>query len=112
MKVIAYLCQYEGRDALSTEAQLEQIQIYASRHHLELVEIIKDTQHVADLKQNSGLKRALNRCQEDPEVGFMGHPSSGRSGRLKSHQPGSRSPFRRSSLWTWFRCSVCTLMLP
>ena len=71
MKVIAYLCQYDGKDALSTEAQLEQIQIYASRHHLELIEIIKDTQHVADLKQNSGLKRALNRCQEDPEIGFM-----------------------------------------
>ena len=71
MKVIAYLCQYQGKDSLSTEAQLEQIQIYANRHHLELVEIIKDTQHVADLKQNSGLKRALNRCQEDPEIGFI-----------------------------------------
>lgn len=71
MRVIAYLCQYEGKEALSTEAQLEQIQIYANRHHLELVEIIKDTQHVADLKQNSGLKRALNRCQEDPEIGFI-----------------------------------------
>lgn len=71
MKVIAYLCQYEGKDALSTEAQLEQIQIYAMRHHLELVEIIKDTQHVADLKQNSGLKRALSRCQENPELGFI-----------------------------------------
>ena len=71
MKVIAYLCQYGGKDSLSTEAQLEQIQVYAMRHNLELVEIIKDTQHVADLKQNSGLKRALNRCQENPELGFI-----------------------------------------
>ena len=71
MQVIVYLCQYEGKDALSTEAQLEQVRIYASRHHLQLVEIIKDTQHVADLKQNSGLKRALNKCQENPELGFI-----------------------------------------
>lgn len=71
MKVIAYICQYEGKDALSTDAQLEQIQIYASRHHLDLVEIIKDTQHVADLRQNSGLKRALKKCQSSPEIGFI-----------------------------------------
>ena len=71
MKVIAYLCQYKGQDALSTDAQLEQIQIYANRHHLEIVEIIKDTQHVANLKQKSGLKRALERCQKDPNVGFI-----------------------------------------
>ena len=71
MQVIVYLCQYEGKDALSTEAQLEQIRMYAARHHLELIEIIKDTQHVADLKKNSGLKRALNKCQESPELGFI-----------------------------------------
>ena len=71
MKVIAYICQYDGKGALSTDAQLEQIQIYASRHHLDLIEIIKDTQHVADLKQNSGLKRALKKCQENPEIGFI-----------------------------------------
>ena len=71
MKVIAYICQYDGDDTLSTDAQLEQIQIYASRHNLDLIEIIKDTQHVADLRQNSGLKRALNRCQDDASVGFI-----------------------------------------
>ena len=68
MKVIAYICQYNGKGALSTDAQLEQIQIYASRHHLDLIEIIKDTQHVADLRKNSGLKRAFNKCQENPEI--------------------------------------------
>ena len=71
MKVIAYLCQYEGKGALSTEAQLEAIQRYANRHHLEIVEIIKDTQHVADLRQASGLKRALERCQSNPDLGFI-----------------------------------------
>jgi DNA invertase Pin-like site-specific DNA recombinase len=71
MRVIAYLCQYKGDQALSTEAQLEQIQIYASRHHLEIIEIIKDTQHVADLRNQSGLKKALNRCQSDPDLGFI-----------------------------------------
>ena len=71
MKVIAYICQYNGKGALSTDAQLEQIQIYASRHHLDLIEIIKDTQHVADLRKNSGLKRAFSKCQENPEIGFI-----------------------------------------
>jgi DNA invertase Pin-like site-specific DNA recombinase len=69
--VIAYICHYEGKDALSPEAQLEYIQVFAHRHHLEIVEIIKDTQHVADLKQTSGLKRALERCQTNAELGFI-----------------------------------------
>ena len=71
MKVIAYICQYEGQDSISTDAQLEQIQVYASRHHLDIIEIIKDTQHVANLRKNSGLKRALNSCQENSDVGFI-----------------------------------------
>lgn len=71
MKVIAYICHYEGKGALSTEAQLELVQRYASRHHLEIVEIIKDTQHIADLRQASGLKRAFESCQNNPDLGFI-----------------------------------------
>ena len=71
MKVIAYLCNYEGPEALSTEAQLSEIQSYAQKYNLEIVEIMKDTQHAADLRQTSGLKKALRRCQQDPGLGFI-----------------------------------------
>ena len=71
MKVIVYLCRYDGGEALSTEEQLAEIQSYAQKHHLEIVEIIKDNQHAADLRQTSGLKKALQRCQQDPGLGFI-----------------------------------------
>ena len=71
MKVIAYVCHYEGAGALTTEEQLALIQHYAQRHRLEIVEIIKDSQHIADLKQSSGLKRALERCQASSDLGFI-----------------------------------------
>ncbi len=71
MRVIAYTCQYTGPNALSTDAQLQIIQAYAQKNHLDIIEIVKDSQHAVDLRQGSGLKKAVTRCQEDPDIGFI-----------------------------------------
>ena len=71
MRVIAYLCQYSSPDAISTDQQLQMIQTYAKHNYLEIIEIVKDSQHAIDLRQASGLKKAMARCQEDAEIGFI-----------------------------------------